>query len=227
MIFVSPGPHMAHPHSPRGSCVPMFPQSSFLMVPMSLVSLPVPVASPCPHGPDIPMSVPVSPRSPFAAVPISPVFPQHLPRVPTVSPHCPPVSPGGAGAVPARGRGGGGADATEHGAGAGAGGAPGAAAEPCPGPATSGGTTGSQGPGEGGGFIGTCKSGDTQSPGDTVETSSPREDCYRNIGPGGDSIGTCSSTRYVQSPGGHYGDINPRGGLALETSSPAASSWGT
>ncbi|XP_017600196.1 PREDICTED: uncharacterized protein LOC108449190 [Corvus brachyrhynchos] len=89
MIFVSPGPHMAHPHSPRGSCVPMFPQSPFLMVPMSPVSLPVPVASPCPHGPDIPMSVPVSPWSPFAAVPISPVFPQHLPRVPTVSPHCP------------------------------------------------------------------------------------------------------------------------------------------
>lgn len=63
--------------------------------------------------------------------------------------------------------------------------------------------------GEGGGFIGTCKSGDAQSSGDTVEASSPREDRYRNIRPGGDSIGTRSPMRYLQSPGGHYRDINP------------------
>lgn len=103
MILVSPGPHTAHPHSPRGSCVPMFPQSPVLMVPMSSVSLPVPVASPCPHGPDIP-TVLVSPWSPFAAVPISPVFPQHLPRVPTLSPRVPRRGWRGASARPRRWR---------------------------------------------------------------------------------------------------------------------------
>lgn len=65
VILMSPGPHRAHP---RGSCVPKFPQSPFLMV--SSVSLPVPVASPCPHSTDIPMSIcphsPPSPQRPFS-----------------------------------------------------------------------------------------------------------------------------------------------------------------
>ncbi|NXN90603.1 VAMP5 protein, partial [Bombycilla garrulus] len=63
-------------------------------VPVSPVSLPVPVAPPCPQDPDtlcpfVPKiqiaPVPLSPRSPRGATPPSPAFPQH----PAVSPRCP------------------------------------------------------------------------------------------------------------------------------------------
>lgn len=138
VILMSPGPHRAHP---RGSCVPKFPQSPFLMVPIVL-SVPA-----CPRGISVSPQYRYSPCPFVPTVPLPhsvhfPSVPTAFPHVPTVSPHCPPVSPGGAGAVPARGRGGGGADETERRAGAGAGGAPGPAAEPCPEPATGGGTAG-------------------------------------------------------------------------------------
>ncbi|NXB58170.1 VAMP5 protein, partial [Struthidea cinerea] len=70
----SPSPPSSWCPCPRCPCLSPW----HLHVPM------VPI-SPCPCVP----TVLVSPRPPFAAVPVSPVFPQHLPRVPTVSPHCP------------------------------------------------------------------------------------------------------------------------------------------